>query len=381
MVSTRKNRKSGDEISLLGFGGMRFPLLPGTEEIDERQVAEMVELAIQNGVNYFDTAFPYHGGKSEVVLGRVLNDHPRDRYFLADKLPLWELKTPQDVDDMFELQLKKCGKAHFDYYLMHSLCVPTWDAAKRTDAYRVLERKKREGKIRNLGFSFHDRLPLLKEIVRACDWDFAQLQINYVDWVAIGAKEMYQCLADAGIPVAVMEPLRGGALVNLPKQAAEELERATPHATPASWGLRFAASLPNVMTVLSGMSSTEQVAENVRNLSDFAPLSSEENAMLDRIRILYQSASTIPCTGCRYCMPCPRGVNIPGNFTAYNIYRGSGNVNWVFLNAYFGLLTEQEFSSNCVSCGLCEKKCPQHIRIPHELKKVRMTAEKLKDGW
>ncbi len=253
-----------ESVSLLGFGCMRLPVIGGkADNIDCDAAKAMLEYAISHGVNYFDTAYPYHGGKSESFVGQALAEHPRDSYYLASKLPLWDLKTKDDAERIFDEQLARCRVEYFDFYLAHNINIPNYRLFQDLSVHDFLVRKKKEGRIRHIGFSFHEKPNLMEAILANHDWDFAQIQLNYLDWELQEAGLLYEMLTEAGLPVAVMEPLRGGTLAKLSKKAVEILSAADSAASPASWALRYAGTLLNVFTVLSGMSTLAQVEDNV----------------------------------------------------------------------------------------------------------------------
>ncbi|MGN0879130.1 MAG: aldo/keto reductase [Oligosphaeraceae bacterium] len=365
--------KDGEKISLLGFGMMRLPQKDG--EIDRALAAKMVDDAIRAGVNYFDTAYFYIKGKSETFCGDVLTRYPRDSYYLADKLPIGHLKTADDLERIFSEQLRKTRQTHFDFYLMHALNANNWKKAVQLNVYDFLLRKKAEGKIRHIGFSFHDKPEVLEKIAAAHPWDFAQIQLNYIDWKAYRSKEQYDILTSRNIPIVIMEPLRGGRLANLPKDAATMLANAAPNASQASWAFRYIASLPNILCILSGMSRPEHLADNLRTFSPIRPLDERERRILDKAILAYHNTLSVPCTDCRYCLPCPAGVLIPRVFTAYNDFKMSNNTKR--FKATLAAFDEDEGPGGCIKCGKCMPKCPQHIRIPVELERVAKEAAKL----
>lgn len=360
---------NGLTVPLLGLGTMRLPLnSENTEDIDYAKTAEMLELAMQSGVNYIDTAYMYHNGKSEVCLGELLKKYPRSSYFLVDKMPSWFAKSEEDIEKIFNEQLKRCQTEYFDFYLVHAVDHNNWELTKKFHVVEFLEQKKAEGKIRNLGFSFHDTPEFLKTVVARRKWDFAQIQLNYLDWTLYRSREQYEILAENNIPVMVMEPLRGGSLALLNPPANEILKAYNPDASTASWGLRYVASLPNVLCVLSGMSNPEQMQDNLRTFTDFKPLTDEERAVLEKALAAYRKQLAVPCTACRYCMPCPAGVEIPRIFALYNQYTITSH-KWVFQNSYNTIPAENQASA-CVNCGKCAEHCPQKIRIPGMLQKI-----------
>lgn len=363
----------GREVSLLGFGLMRLPTQKGGAEIDYALAEKMVDRALEAGVNYFDTAWVYHNGQSETAAGRALSRHKRDSYCLADKCPTWEIGSAADVERIFSEQLKKCRVDYFDFYLIHSLNAANYATARKYGIYEILRRKKDAGSILRLGFSFHDHVDLLERITGDYAWDFAQIQLNYIDWDVINSKRQYEILEAKNLPAVVMEPLRGGALATLNAEAAAVLRRHNPQAGLASWALRFAASLPGVLTVLSGMSALEQLEDNLRTMSGFIPLSAEEKAELAVAAGAYKASGVVPCTGCRYCMECPSGVDIPRVFAVYNHYRLEADK-----NPYAGLQFSNHYSSidktaragACTACGACHELCPQHLPIPERMAEI-----------
>ena len=365
-VSRRRLKNSDVTVPMLGYGMMRLPRLNG--EIDYDTVKKQVAIAMKHGVNYFDTAYFYHGGESEICAGKVLSAYPRDSYMLADKMPVSRLRTEADVERIFNEQLEKCRVGYFDFYLLHALNAGSWQKAQKLKVYEFLKKQKDAGKIKYLGFSFHDTPKVLQKITSAHPWDFAQIQLNYLDWTIYRSRQQYGILTKLGIPVIVMEPLRGGALATLNAEAREVFKKSAPDASVASWAFRYAGSLPNVLCVLSGMTMTEHLEDNIKTFTDFKPLDPGEQQVIKNALAAYQKSGVTLCTGCRYCMPCPVGVNIPENFKIYNGYKLSGNKNR-FQRSYDRLKDKQKASA-CVSCGLCTKKCPQKIDIPAILKQI-----------
>ena len=353
----------GEKLSRLGFGCMRLPV-KADQSIDSEELDRMVDFAIEHGVNYFDTAWPYHGGRSELEIGRSLKRYPRDSWFLADKYPGHQIASRYDPADIFEQQLEKCGVDHFDFYLLHnvyenSLGVyqdPRWNILPY-----FLEQKK-NGRIRHLGFSTHARPDTLAAFLDAAgdSMEFCQIQLNYVDWTLQNAKEKYDILTQRGIPVWVMEPLRGGKLAQLPDADAEKLHALRPDESTASWAFRWLQSLPNVRMVLSGMSSFDQMRDNVATFSGGSAQTEAECALLMDIAEGLKNA--LPCTRCRYCCEgCPMGLDIPMLIHAYNDIRFASSMT---VPMQFDALPEEKKPSACIGCGACAAICPQKIDIP-----------------
>ncbi len=360
---TRTFNKTGEEVSLLGFGMMRLPLKRGRIDLDETR--RIVRFALDNGVNYFDTAYMYHNGKSEPALKYALEGVPRSSYFLADKMPSWMLIKKSDAEKVFSEQLSRCGVEYFDFYLCHSLNKGYF---KKYEKYLLdfLIKKKEEGRIRHLGFSFHDDAETLDYIAGYHKWDFAQIQYNYLDYNDY-SKELFEILKKRGIPVIIMEPVRGGLLATLNDKAKNYLKAANPDVSIASWAIRFAMNEPEVLTVLSGMSNFEQVEDNIKTAKNFKPLSKEENDIIFNALGIYKKDETVPCTGCRYCMDCPSGVDIPQNFKIFNDFAVSKN-SAEFMEQKAALA--ERGANSCIECGICKELCPQKINIPRELKKI-----------
>ncbi len=367
----RRMENLGVYPSLLGFGCMRFP----TDEngkIDRPAARALLALAMQNGVNYLDTAYPYHDGESEPFLGEALAEYPRDSYFLATKLPAWALETPADVERVFNEQLARLRTDYIDFYLLHALDASKWEKLQKFGAVEFCERMKRAGKIRHFGFSFHDSLDVFRSILGARDWDFCQLQINYMDTETQAGLEGYRLAAEKGVPVVVMEPVKGGLLAKLPADVSARLAAVTPGQSDASWAMRFVGSLPNVKVVLSGMSDASQVMDNISTFRDFKPLSEAERAALDIAVETLKARVKNPCTGCGYCMPCPAGVDIPRNFRVWNMFGVYQNA--ASAAAGWKNIPEGARADACVACGACLEKCPQRIGIPDDLRRVREDA-------
>lgn len=372
---TRKFKDMPENISLLGFGCMRLPQRSEVRtDVDFEAGQKMVDYAVENGVTYFDTAYPYHDGVSEKFIGQALKKYPRDSYYLADKLPVIRLESEEDVETYFNEQLERCGVEYFDFYLAHSLDKHKMQKMRDYKVYEQLLQKKKEGKIKYLGFSFHDEPPVLQEILDENDWDFCQLQVNYLDWELIDSKTQYEMVEKAGMPCIIMEPVRGGALATLNEESAGILKQYHPNKSLASWAVRWAAGLPNVLTVLSGMSNFEQVEDNIQTVKNFTPITAEEQEKIDKALKIYKDANTVPCTACRYCMDCPFGVDIPGVFQIYNEFK-LGNNDFMFGYQYDHLGKEHQASA-CTACGACVPECPQAIPIPERMAEINKIWQK-----
>lgn len=361
--------KLGFSTSLLGLGCMRFPQKGG--KIDLAEAEKLVDACVAGGINYFDTAYVYGDGDSENAVRRTLVErYPRDRFYVANKLPMWLIPEGHTPQELLETSLRRTGVACFDNYLLHNLNQENWEICKQENLVHFIFAKKAAGIIRNAGFSFHDTPEVLSEILDAADWDFVQLQVNYYDWeTAQRAREQYEMVSARGIPCIIMEPVRGGALAAPHPDVVSLLAQADAGASPASWALRFAGSLPNTAVVLSGMSTMAQTEENLRLFGRFQPLSSEETTLLSQAVSVMESLPLIPCTGCNYCKDCPKDVRISGAFEAYNSCLRFDQMDELPARI-------QNFHiADCIECGKCETHCPQHIKIPETLKKVLTAAE------
>ncbi len=377
----RKMGSTNLDVSVLGFGAMRLPMMGTGNEldsfdpktpVDEEEATKMVEHAIENGVNYFDTAYIYHTGKSETFLGKALQNH-RSKVRIATKLPTWNLKGKADFDRIFDKQLEKLQTDHIDFYLIHGLDRSTWNSLREMGVLDFLDRLRADRRILHAGFSFHDALNVFREIVDAYDWGMCMVQYNYYDRAYQAGTEGVAYAASKGIGVVAMEPLRGGKLAGrIPPEVQALWDSARPRRSPVEWALRWAWNNARISTVLSGMSNLEQVKENVRLAGEALPdsLSSEELGLIDRVRAAYRKMLKVDCTGCGYCMPCPYDVNIPHNFTSYNdtyMFEDTLAVNRVFYNK---MTPPGQKASACTECRECVEKCPQKLDIPELLKDV-----------
>ena len=362
------------ELSLLGFGTMRFPKLEDGS-IDQPQVEYMTRYAIDHGVNYFDTAWFYHGGTSEVAIGRALKAYPRESFYLADKFPGHTpiLEEQGSAAAVFEEQLRRCGVDYFDFYLLHNVCERNVDifTGDQWGIIDYLKEQKRIGRIKHLGFSTHAELPCLRQFLAeyGCDMEFCQIQLNYLDWTLQDAKTKYELLSQYNIPVWVMEPVRGGKLAALNPDEEAKLKAIEPEKSVASWGFRFLQTLPNVKMVLSGMSNMEQMMDNVKTFDVRNPLSESGTALV--LDIAESIKTSVPCTACRYCYKCPQELDIPALLSMYNEMRYGYQPG---ILKRVEELPEDKRPAACIGCGTCTESCPQNIDIPGVLKDF---AEKL----
>lgn len=356
-------------LSALGMGCMRLPLKGGDTEIDEHETARMVAYALEHGINYFDTAWGYHGGSSETVMGKVLSAYPRDRFFLASKFPGYDLGNMPKVQEIFARQLEKCQCGHFDFYLFHNVCELNIDAYLNKE-YGILDhllKQKEAGRIRHLGFSAHGSLDVMKRFLNAYGqhMEFCQIQLNYLDWTLQDAKAKVELLNAHHIPIWVMEPLRGGKLAALSQEAAAALQALRPAESIPGWAFRFLQSIPGVTMILSGMSSMPQLQDNVRTFASEQPLN--DNEMKELLRIGGHMGASVPCTACHYCTThCPQKLDIPELIRLYNDMVFS-NGSFSARNAINAMPAEKQPSA-CIGCGSCQAVCPQQIHIPDIMK-------------
>ena len=361
-------------LSNLGMGAMRLPVLNDADsEIDEHRTQKMVDYAIEHGVNYYDTAWGYHGGNSELVMGRALARHPRESFYLADKFPGYDLANMDKVEEIFETQLKKCGVEYFDFYLFHNVCEMNIDAYlnEKYGIHKYLMEQKKNGRIKHLGFSTHGSIDVIKRFLEAYETDieFCQIQLNYMDWKFQNAEGKVALLQKHNIPIWVMEPLRGGSLAKLPDDAAAVLQERYPKTEFVEWAYRFLQSIRGVTVILSGASSLEQMKQNIHFFEQDRPFDVSEMQTLmstaETLRNIHKEI--VPCTACRYCVShCPQGLNIPWLLELYNehVFTGGGFIAPMALSA----LSDDKKPSACVGCRSCENVCPQQIKISEVMK-------------
>lgn len=373
-MEKRKIDKIGIETSLLGFGMMRLPTKEG--KIDEEMTMKMAKYAYDNGVNYFDTAWPYHGGESEIVTGKVIKQFERETFYLATKLPLWDVKEKDEIVKILDKQLEKLDVDYIDFYLVHAVNQERVDQIKSLNVMEILEEQRCLGKIKYIGFSFHDELDVFKEAVNLYDWDFCQIQLNYMDVNHQQGVEGYDILTEKGIPVIIMEPVKGGKLTKYSDNIEKMFYDYNSNDSIASWAFRWIGSFDNVKVILSGMSNMDQMKDNIKTFSNFTKINDTENEIIQNVVDKLNSIIRVDCTSCDYCMPCPHGVNIPGNFRIFNdfaMYQNTDYTKW----AYGSLKNNNADASICIECGECLPKCPQHIEIPDKLKEVFDELDKL----
>ncbi|MCI6617770.1 MAG: aldo/keto reductase [Prevotella sp.] len=421
-MTYRVNHNTNDRVSILGYGMMRLPTKgqtlgdrqAGDEEVDQAMVNRQVDYALAHGVNYFDTAPVYTQGKSEYHTGVALHRHPRKNYFIATKMSNMRAYSREDSIGMFNNSLRELQTDYIDYYLLHSIGGTNDEFPEAMDLFRArfidngildfLKQKRKQGVIRNLGFSYHGDVKVFDHALQMHDrgeahWDFVQIELNYLDWHWANeinkrntdAEYLYNELTKRKIPAVVMEPLLGGRLANMPNEIVDQLKQREPERSVASWAFRYAATMPNVLTLLSGMTYMEHLKDNLLSLCPLAPLTKEESIYLEeKIAKQIVDYKTIPCTDCKYCMPCPYGVDIPGVFAHYNKCLNESNVphrtqdpayarmRKVFLVGYDRSVPKLRQADHCIGCGACEPMCPQKIRIPREMHRIAEYVEELK---
>ncbi|MBQ8099537.1 MAG: aldo/keto reductase [Bacteroidaceae bacterium] len=404
---TMRPDKTGKKVSLLGYGGMRWPTKQQEGRrggpIDQEKVDELIDYAMKHGVNYYDTAPVYHGGQSERAMGKSLSRYSRKSYYIATKLSnfnpaQWDFDSSKE---MYENSFEQLGVKYIDFYLLHSLGAGKEQFDNRFLKNGMLEfliSERKKGRIKRLGFSFHgDRESFLYALNQDVDWDFVQIQLNYFDWSQDadnrpGAAYMYNELDKRGIPIVVMEPLLGGRLANLNDKLLAELKQRDVDQSPAAWAFRFVGTQPRIMTALSGMTYMQHLEENIRTFSPLKPLTEDEQTFLQETATAMMKYPTVPCTACRYCMPCPFNVDIPANFAYLNkcieagaipASRQSGNyakLREAFLSNFDNSVPQKTQSLNCTECKHCVPLCPQHIKIPEQMKRINQLVENLKNN-
>lgn len=369
----------GFKSSAFGLGCMRFPLLKnddGTDskEIDQQKTTEMIRYAIDNGVTYIDTAYPYHYGESENVVGRALKDGYREKVILVTKCPVWATDKYEDFETILDEQLKKLQVEYVDFYLLHALNRKTWEKINKINVFDFIKEAKEKGKIKHVGFSFHDELPLFKEIIDAYDFEMCQIQLNLLDEYYQAGLEGMRYAAAKGVPVVIMEPLKGGVLANnVPEDIKKIYNDYNSEITPVEWAFKFLYNFKEVVTILSGCSTLEQVKDNIRifSKSEVDKLNEKDLELINTVKTKYKEKIKVGCTGCNYCMPCPSNVNIPEIFATYNY---SSLFDFEVNKNYYNdqIVKDNKDSSKCVECGKCESACPQGIHIIDKLKEAAL---------
>ena len=376
MQKVKVEKWGGIEVSRLGYGCMRLPMVDG--EIDKELSEKMIDTAYLNGVNYFDTAYVYLNGKSEIFVGQALKKYPRDSYYIATKLPTWMVSEEKDVHHILEEQLNKLDMDYVDFYLIHGVTATRLEMMRKYDIYEKCLELKKSGKIKFLGFSFHGSLDTLQTVLDEYDWDFVLVQINYTDWDMIGAKNFYHLLEEKGVPSIIMEPVRGGFLANPPDEVKDLMAAEDPSVSPAGWALRWCMDLDNAPVILSGMSEQGQVDENLKIFEKERKLSDSEKAMFEKAVNCFKKVNAVGCTYCGYCMDCPHGVDIPGIFRIYNIHQIFKN-NFRASSDYNDFMVRGRGFDKCTKCDVCAKQCPQNIAISEKLEELHEFLLKVND--
>ena len=402
VMAKKMDEVTGKEISLLGYGCMRFPTYV-TDEVDARgrkikaidmeKSQALIDHAYASGITHYDTAWNYHNGKSAEAIGSMLKKYPRESFTLCNKMPGWLITSPEKAQELFNTQLQQCGVEYFDYYLCHAISEQDgYDKPyEEFGGYEVLAKEKAVGRIKRLGFSFHGSKELFTYILDKRQWDFVLLQINYIDWVDQEAEFFYKEAEKRGIPCMIMEPLKGGALASLTPDANAILEEAAPGKSIASWAFRYVGSLPNVICVLSGMTEMEHLKDNLATFCNFKPLDEKEKVALEKAIAEFRRYKQIGCTACRYCMPCRYGVDIPAVFEAYNKCVKESNIPDIkgpkdskfnkkkraFLATYYNTVPEGSRADKCIGCGACAKACPQKLDVPELIMGIKDMVKEL----
>jgi len=365
----------------LGFGVMRLPLTNPEDgkSIDMPLFEKMVDRFMEEGFTYYDTAYFYHNGMSEIALREALvKRYPRDSFTITDKMPMYSIKEASQLDEIFNEQLERCGVEYFDYYWLHAMNKELLDVAENIGAFEFVMQKKAEGKIKNLGFSFHDKADVLDEILtKHPEMEYVQLQINYLDWEDnnVEGRKCYEIAVKHNKPIIIMEPVKGGMLASVPDAATELFRGYNKNASTASWAVRYVASMPQVLTVLSGMSTMEQLEDNMSYMKDFVPFNSEESEIVEKAVQIIKDSIVVPCTECKYCMEgCPKKIAIPKYFRIYNDYKRFSRMDhakWHMKET----AKNNGLPSDCIKCGKCEKVCPQHLEITKFLEDIAIELE------
>jgi predicted aldo/keto reductase-like oxidoreductase len=360
---------AGIKVSLLGFGCMRFPTGPDGQ-VDKIRTEAMLKAAYDAGVNYYDTAYPYHGGTSERITSDIMKQFPRDSFHYATKLPTWAVHSLDDAKRIFAEQLDRLQTDYVDFYLLHALNRDGWKRLKDLGVVEYFEGLQKEGKIKRYGFSFHDEYDVFNDIIYYRKWEFCQIQLNYMDTDYQAGLKGYEDCVKQGTAVVIMEPVKGGSLATFADEDIAPLKACRPDDSAARWAMRYVGSLPAVSVILSGMSNMEQTLDNLETFKDFKPLTDEESKVLDAHVARVKNKNKIGCTWCNYCMPCPSGVNIPrifGLWNSYAKYNNPGDIKWNWEHE----IPAKEKPANCIECGACEGHCPQHLPIIESLKKAQ----------
>lgn len=355
-------------VSTLGFGCMRFPVVDEDNgKIDYDKAIDMLRYSIDNGVNYIDTAYNYHGGNSEVFLAEALKDGYREKVYIADKNPVWLVEEYEDFERLLDEQLEKLNVDYIDFYLLHSLHKKSWNKIVELKVFDFIEEAKKKGKIKYMGFSFHDEFSLFKEIVDSYDWDFCQIQLNYMDRDFQAGLKGLDYAASKNLSVVIMEPIKGGKLANSPREVLDIFDENPIKRSPAEWALKYLYDFPEIAVILSGMSTMDHVKENIKVASDDSKLTEEELDIINRVTAVYKEKIKVDCTTCRYCLPCPFNVAIPDIFQNYNDVYVYDRLEYSKSN-YKHLVENEKDSSMCTECGECEAICPQNLEIIQYLK-------------
>lgn len=377
--------KTGETVSRLGFGTMRLPLLKSKDgeksKVDEQQAIEMIRSSIDGGLSYVDTAYIYHDEESEVITGKALKDGYRDKVLLTTKLPVWLVESEKQMDEFLDEQLKKLDVSYVDFYLLHSLDIDSYHKIRSLNYKSFFERAMKDGRIRFPGFSFHDDYNAFIEIIDDFDWYMAQIQFNYLDDQYQATVEGLKYAGQKKIPVVVMEPLRGGALANPPNEIIDMIESHPRGYSPVEWAFRYVADFPEVTCILSGMSNQAQVDDNMRIFASLESnnLSDEDKKFISKLKEAYEKRIAVPCTDCKYCQPCPQGVNIPRIFNIYNDTYRFDDIDRL-VNRYKAVIKDKQDASYCVDCGACESVCPQGIGVIEILKTIDSKATKTQNA-